>query len=389
MVAPRSPPDDVVARAPRRADAAVKRDVVEKLQRGLARLEAVEPEIPLLANRPARVAHFRRLGSWLVEERLLLSMLGGRVLGRKDALPPRLAEASAARLLAALLFSPRWRARCRAQALLSKTRVRAFYGEPEPLTIKLVPNRGRSLEALARDVEARESAAGLGVPRLLAHCTDGPLPYLCEELLYGRHPDPKQDAAAVLAFVLGDLWERYRERGFAWKRCGDSHDLGALISNFEEMTEAMAWPERKALGDALRQLVEEAPKLVPWCHGHGDLSMGNMLISDGRMVLLDWERSRHLPLLVELAKIVIMSPETWAAVAARIREEFIDVPAPGMASLEAQGALASLERLTDMRTRFSATSPDALPSGSMAQRFERRLNSELAHLSRCMSSYRD
>ncbi len=363
----------------------MRRRIGDRLERGLARLAAAEQEIPLLADRPVREAHFRRVGSWLVEERLLASLLCDRALGRPNTAPPRLADVGAARLLPALPLLPRWRARCRAQALFVKTHLRAFYVEPEPFTLKLVDPEAR--DALACDVQARQHTAKLGVPRLLANRSDGPYPYLCEELIFGRHPDPVQDANAVVAFVLGGLWDRYRADGFEWRTCAESHDLGALVSNFEKMTDAFAWPERKALRDQLSSLGDEAAKLVPWCLGHGDLSVGNMLISGDRIVLLDWERTRRLPLFVEMAKIVVRCPEAWATVVAHIRDEFTNVAPPGMASPETLGALASLERLAALRTRFSAASPSAVTSRKDARRFKCHLNAELGQLTKLMASY--
>jgi hypothetical protein len=363
----------------------VKRRVADELSRGLARLAAAEQEIPLLVDRPTREAHFRRLGAWLVEERLLASLLRSRAQNRPVAAPPRLVDVGAAFLLPALALPPRWRARCRAQALFIKTHLRAFYGEPEPFTLKLVAPEAR--DAVARDAQARQGTVGLGTPRLLAHRSDGPYPYLCEELVAGHHPDPVQDADAVMAFVLGGLWDRYRTNGFSWQTCAESHDLGALISNFSKMTEAFAWPDKELLRGQLSSLDDEASKLVPWCLGHGDLSVGNMLMRDDRIVLLDWERTRRLPLLVELAKIVVTCPGAWAAVAARVRDELTNTPSPGMASPEALGALASLERLAALRTRFSAASPGAVASGTEARRFERRLSAELDHLAKLMATY--
>jgi hypothetical protein len=355
-----------------------------RLERALDRLAAAEQGIPILADRPVREFHFRRVGSWLIEERLLVSLFFGRARGQPNAALPRLVNVGAARLLAALALLPRWRARCRAQALFVKTHLRAFYVEPEPFTLKLVAPEAR--DALARDAQARQRTSRLRVPRLLADRSDGPYPYLCEELIFGRHPDPVQDANFVVDFVLGELWDRYRADGFEWHTCSESHDLGALVSNFETMADAVAWPERKPLRDQLSSLSDQAAMLVPWCLGHGDLSVGNMLISGNRIVLLDWENARRLPLLVEVAKIVVTCPEAWTTVAAHIRDEFTNVAPPGMASLETLGALASLERLAALRTRFSAASVGAVTPAKNGRRFKRNVNAELGQLAKLMTS---
>lgn len=270
--------------------------------------------------------------------------------------------------------------------LLAKSHLRAFYLAPEPLTLKLVEPCAR--DALAREVAVRSALAVPCAPRLVAQRLDGPHPHLCEQLLFGRHPDPARDGERVVSFVLDELWQSYRASGFEWRRCAESHDLAALLANFDAMAAAASrrspWPGPPALRGALERLGSEADRLVPWCLGHGDLSLGNLLLCEGRVRALDWERARRLPLLHELAKISVTVPGSWGPIVARIGQEFPNVPAPGMASPAAQGALAALERLAELRTRFDATSPDAVASPREAVRFRRRLKAELGHLARLM-----
>jgi len=289
------------------------------------------------------------------------------------------------RLFPSLALPPRWRACCHAQALYVKTHLRAFYAGPQPFTVKLVAPEAR--DALARDARARQDISKISVPRLLADRSDSSHPYLCEELVFGRRPNPAQDANGMVACVLGDLWDQYHANGFEWHTCAKSHDMGALLSNFEEMIDAFAWPDKEDLRGRLSCLYDESSKLVPWCLGHGDIAPSNLLVSGNRIVLLDWEKVGRLPLFLELAKIIVSFPGTWAPIAARVREEFRDVAPPGMASPEAMGALASLERLAALRARFSAASPDAAASWSEARRFKRRLIAEFSHLTKVMDSY--
>ena len=348
----------------------------------LEHLVATEKKVSIFSSRPAPRAWFRSVGNWLVEERYLLALLRNRLRGPADPVPPRLGDADIFRILRALVMPPRLEARSHAQALFMKTHLRAFYLEPRAMSLKIVSSEDGNL--LRQDFDTRAKAVELGAPRIIDHCLEGPSPYLCEEWISGCHPDPIRDADEIVRFVAGELWNGYGQSGFEWRSLADSHDLGALIANFDAMTDEMPWPshlqERKSARDALLNLESESAKLVPWCFGHGDLSVGNMLLTDGRVRLIDWERARRMPLLLELSKILAIVPASWDPITARMRDAFTGAPDPGMLQPDLQAALASLERLVQIRDRFSAATPAAAISRREASRFERRLGAELNHL---------
>ena len=354
------------------------------LEQQLEILAAAELEVDLLERSPGRRVHFRRVGGWLVEERYLLGLLWDKMRGRGRPAPPRLDDRPAWSLLRGLTFSPRVSARSHAKAMFVKTHLRAFYLEPLQFALKIGSPEERA--AIQRDVEARTESAGVGAPAILGHRFEGDHPHLCEEWLVGAHPDPVAHAAKVVAFVVGDLWQGYRTSGFEWRSCAESHDLGSLVDRFDVMTQGVDWPSERPARDVLRKgllaISKDSEALVPWCLGHGDLSVGNMIVVKGEIRLLDWERARRLPLLQELSKILAVIPDSWEPIQSCILSEFEEESTPRMLPLNQQAALASLERLSELRTRFGATSPADVASRRDAIRFETRLTAELDHLSR-------
>jgi hypothetical protein len=361
----------------------------------LARVVEAERDLSLLTE---RVAHFRRIGSWIVEERFALALLRSRVGGRSVAAPAPLSKAGAA-ILRALASSARLASACQARAIFAKThqralvrdQLRAFYFEPRPLTLKLMPPERR--DELARELAARsEIPAEFGAPAVLGHRLEGPHPYLCEEFVTGRHPDPLADAPQLVAFVVGALWEGYGAAGIAWRHCGESHDVKELVRSFEDLMAPAPWrpqwPERGALRDAMLRLEGEADRMVPWCRGHGDLSIANMLVSAGRIRLLDWERARPLPLAHELAKITLAVPGVWPVVRERLVQLGADSPPAEMVPPDAQAVLGTLERLVDLGVRFSGQPSIARESKREAARFARRRTPAVDHIVRLLFGQR-
>lgn len=239
---------------------------------------------------------------------------------------------------------------------------------------------------MQRDVDARTGFTGMSAPAILGKRFEGDHPHLCEEWLVGTHPDPVAHAGEVVAFVLGDLWRGYRKSGFQWRSSAESHDLVSLVEGFDVMTKGIdwpsSWPARHVLRNGLLEMSKEPEAMIPWCLGHGDLSVGNMIVVEGEIRLLDWERARRLPLLQELAKILAVIPESWEPIQSCILSELEEEFTRRMLPLNQQAAFASLERLSELRTRFGVTSPLHVASRREAMRFETRLTAELDHLSR-------
>jgi hypothetical protein len=355
----------------------------------LERLAATERAIPFLAEQPEARVHFRRVGHWLVEERFLLALLAARARGQPHPAPPRLAKMGALRMLAALGLSRRYVARCRAQAIYFKKHVRAFFLTPRACSLKLVVPAAR--EGISRELAARSRVEGrVLAPRLLAHRLEGPHPHLCEELVFGRRPNRKRDEQLVLRFVLDELWESYRSAGFEWRPCTEFHQLDALLKSFEATLDdwtrwPSTWPAKCDLREPLTRLADEAEKLVPCCLGHGDLSDGNMLVADDRILLFDWEHAGRLPILLDLAKIVVQYPASWKPILARTEQEFAHAPNPGMVSARNQSALAALDRIAKLHA-LSSPGPDfsTWQARRTKSRYRGRVATELQHLARVL-----
>lgn len=124
--------------------------------------------------------------------------------------------------------------------------------------------------------------------------------------------------------------------------------------------------------------------MVPWCRGHGDLAIANMLVSGGRIRLLDWERARPLPLAHELAKITLAVRGVWPVVRERLVQLGADSPPAEMVPPDAQAVLGTLERLVDLGVRFSGQPSTARESKREAVRFARRRTPAVDHIVRLL-----
>jgi len=175
----------------------------------LARVVEAEHDLSLLTE---RVARFRRIGSWIVEERFAFALLRSRVGDRSVAAPAPLFRAGAA-ILRALASPARLASACQARAIFAKTnqwalvrdQLRTFYFEPRPLTLKLIPPKRR--DDLARELAARsEMPAEFGAPAVLGYRLEGRTPTCA------RSSSP---AAARIPSRMRSSWSR-----LWWARCG-------------------------------------------------------------------------------------------------------------------------------------------------------------------------
>jgi hypothetical protein len=272
-----------------------------------------------IAPRPAP-AVFVRVGHWLVERGHLRAALVRGWSGRARVVLPHFSEPgrrkAVSRLLRELHPLSRFPARAAADVVCVRRHLRAFYlGGEHPLSVKtpLAPAEGRP--ALAVEVEARTRVERLGtldVPRLVAHDLAGPVPWLSEEVVFGRRVHAGRDAAAIGALLGGPLartWERQGLSPCAIADAIETRDAPALL---EHACARHVWPAgAMAPGTLVARglaLLADARPLVS-APGHGDLGLTNLLLArDGRLFVLDWEHARPLPVLADAVRLLVNVP---------------------------------------------------------------------------------
>lgn len=270
---------------------------------------------------------FRVAGRWLVEEGHLRALLRAGVARALGAAPrvPMVGDLKLAPLALAAISGPRVSSRSSAAVVCFKHDVRAFYLGERAVTLKMAnpANRGVGLRSEIRTRKRIGRAAGVALPRLIASDPDGSPPYLWEEVVFGRRPDPRRDRAQFLEQVLPRILDFYEGCGVRHLVGSEFLDLERLVADVLETVAAVSWSagwvDRELFRARVAGCGAGADKLLLAGTGHGDLSSGNILITgDDRVCLVDWARSREQILIQDLEKIFQEYPGSWALALARM-----------------------------------------------------------------------
>jgi tRNA A-37 threonylcarbamoyl transferase component Bud32 len=231
-------------------------------------------------------------------------------------------------------------------------RLRAF--DPEHGVAYRVQERGSPKRAgIHRSIASRRAVASHApelAPHLLADGTFEGLEvaYLLEELLTGRHPADRGEVQALLPALVVELTRLHRGVGIDRPRLSEVVAADLL----DRWTDAVRTEGvSPAVDRVVRSLVERDAR-VEVSLGHGDLVGSNILLSDGRLVLVDWEHARSLPIAFDLAKPVLQARHLVAAIeAVRPALDGTVGEASDSYRLEEQLVLAYVQRLTWSRER--------------------------------------
>ncbi len=335
----------------------------------LQALETVEGGLGRFIPASRSLRRFRQAGDWLISEDLLLNRLRpfGRRSSHADPGVPIVPLQGAFSALRLWLRAPRIESRSSAVAVLLRSRLRAFYGGPEPMTlwIALGPLDGQDLR---RATAAREQFGGtpdVRVPRIIHADLESQPPYILEEAITGRPFGLPSDWPLVSERLLPALFAYYN-------RSAVEQQQAATLYNPQQIRHAVAG----LLGEkdhAVRRLLEEIAAwpafgelTVPVVLGHGDLAKSNLLVGrDRTLFVLDWERCSTQPLAADLIKLVQQCPPLRSSVEhwlSSVTDKHTGLPPA------AQLRLAALAKLTTYVAWHTPDDQGALAQSSRAQK---------------------
>jgi len=287
----------------------------------LAHLAEIEAAFPELVAPPTGESTFRVAGRWLVEEGHLRERLRSAAarIARSQPRTPFLGDLKTGPLLRAALTGPRISAHTSAVAICFKQNIRAFYLTPGPVTLKMA-NPAVGGRGLRQEIAMRQrigDTAGVMLPRLIASERAGPRSFLWEELVIGRHLDSRRDRAFFLDHVLSRLVAFYASSGLRQAVAADVLDVERVIADVLALADGTRWSRRWVSPARFREQAircrELANRSLLIANGHGDLSNGNILITeDQRVCLVDWGRSRELIVMQDLLKLFREYPGSWS-----------------------------------------------------------------------------
>lgn len=182
-----------------------------------------------------------------------------------------------------------------------RTKLRAAYGE-EGLTLAAQPKSPTGVDGIARIVRAHE-VVSRHAPHLMTDVLGhgqlpSGLPFVVERWLQGRPLGSSTELTAAAPEILAGLSAVHRGHGSIRVRLSDH--WAPLPQRWEQTRATGLVPQD--LGEWVEQLISrDATMRHSWVHG--DLVASNVMRSDGRLVLIDWEHSQEAPIMNDAAKL--------------------------------------------------------------------------------------
>lgn len=301
----------------------------QPLEERITALARIEEAAGLGVNRRRGSPKFRQLDRWLISERLLIAEFRRRhITRRKLEELPHLASESAWRLLRTRFSGAPMICPVAADALLFHSNLRSFYLSATPMTVKLLGGL-RSASEFRQDVQVRRmilDSGVLNVPRILGGDLFASQPYVMDELVFGRRAKSKIHGHLIVDELLPRLWRMYQEFEMAPESCTKYFDMDAIAERLMALRLPPGWRReldcRAALVNHLRALGPRRNEAILTGFGHGDLSVGNLIVSPaGDLYVIDWELARRMPIGWDACKLFSRIPEMWHRIFALIAAE--------------------------------------------------------------------
>ena len=263
---------------------------------------------------------YRKVGTWLLDEKYLHRLIFDPASRKHRALPGFKADLSTSEVLWLLWkrgFGRQVSANCAAQAVrVKKTNIRAFYLHKKAFSTKIVfdQDAGR-LTRLESEINTRETVASLKclqTPALLEYDLKRSPAYYREELVWGRKCS-ETDGKLVLSEVFPRLTRFYAAAGISWKRVRQVLP-GKFPDRVRRAMDRVKWNRRWRSREAFLKVVSallEQKAFVPCSLCHGDLQPSNLIITPSKDIyVVDWEAAREAAVVFDFAKMMWFFP--WA-----------------------------------------------------------------------------
>lgn len=280
----------------------------------------VEEKLDL--NGDSRGMLYGVVGNWIIQRRFLnrivFSREGRDFLSKIPSNTIDFSQRGALRFMKAFFLPPYLFSGTSAQSILIKNNIRTFYTDgPVPFTAKIILGKTRSRDDLENEIRTREkviSSKTVNIPEIIRYELEDDPPFFIEKIIPGRVVDPDMDEALIMGDLVEDLWRMYEGYGIVFKGIDEVIDLtGAEDTVLEamEITEwSDGWIDKK---DFIKRCMEilKSGALIPFSIGHGDLSMGNMIMAkDGKIYISDWELAHEKPIIFDIRGIMNNVPRS-------------------------------------------------------------------------------
>lgn len=185
------------------------------------------------------------------------------------------------------------------------------------------------------------------MPHVVAQSGAPDSAWLLEEMIEGRPFGTETDWQLAENHLVPALLRFYDGQGLRHVPLRSVYARDRIAPGVNEVIAAYgrAVPQLDAVRfrTEMERCFDLATDTVPVVIGHGDLARSNLLIDlENRIVIVDWERCRSLPLSAELLKLLCQRPQLWRGIAPGVQAR---TERPHVVSPATQFFLAALEKL--------------------------------------------
>lgn len=275
---------------------------------------------------------YRRIGPWLVQQQYLDSFLFRKWLGHPKVMIPdfftNLSLKGVLRIIKARLVSEKLVSPTSAPVIRIKNNVRTFYvNAPLPFSAKILIGKTRSVKDMKNEIAVRSRVASYNtvkVPKISQYDIEYDPPFLCEEIISGRRADPLKDAAIISQRLCPQLWQTYKRQGIVLRKIQDAIETTNVLEALDNACNVVEWNgtwcDKNTFLSSAVDLVE-SNFFLPYSIGHGDLSLGNMVLGpDEQVYIVDWESAKEMPIVFDLSAILKQVPQSRQYIESRVED---------------------------------------------------------------------
>jgi hypothetical protein len=275
---------------------------------------------------------FVKLGGWLIEAAHFRELWRNLRTDRVSTVVPYFAALPKFRSVMKVLrhweFFNSVSAPIAADVICVRNNIRTFYlNRPDPFSLKIPKLESGAIKSFQQDVEARERVLKhglLNVPRIIESDLGGNVPFLTEEIIFGRLSQLPSDAEVLVELMKNPLWRTYEKEGFRFKSVSQTVNIDNHAAILIKTCAGCQWDgEWLPQKDFLRRANEimSGSGLMTFSYSHGDFGIHNILLTDGSTpYVIDWEHARWMPTVRELYRSIKEVPGVFEAIHQRMDE---------------------------------------------------------------------
>ncbi len=164
-----------------------------------------------------------------------------------------------------------------------------------------------------------ESNVCLNVPAIIGELSDGEVTYFKDKIIFGKmYGWSDATGTKVLRKATKEMWQFYQYNGIRWgSLTSNGIDVDALN---DQCKKSISNNNRDNYKD-IERILTFRDKKIPSSLIHGDLSLGNIIVSNNENYIIDWELSHPGIIIKDLYKILDSKPELFADIDQLMTEE--------------------------------------------------------------------